>query len=423
MATIPETKHWGPYSRGLGGVRMDSPPRLWRTLRDGYAPAGYRHFDAAYMYDTDEHKVLSPPLRGCGYDLPPTVDEIFRGFKVVETPTFNDTWAEFERIHASGRAQAIGPRAALQTAKILPAVNQVESFFEDSDKSKYFGQIKEHSERHLDRPRLACDQDVYPPDGRDRFKTEILASPRVFPQKRNRCNRVHSYWVPEASRRSNYCRIGGEIESHPDGNTVEYLNTLNRVDIQTVAKGVAAGIFPTQEGLSSDSTTTNRGTIKFTTDEDEVNVLVSEGYALEGIAGYVYKEQVCGAVPLFRSYNSVLGDHFFTTSKNEHAAFLLDGYVDQGIAAYVPLAGAVRNANVLRSCPILTLINPWDEKESQAGFRPHARLQCIIAIFLTRMQEMNETRPLLDDSRFVYIEQTTDYRSDWLCGAHAGEDY
>ncbi|KAJ7663840.1 NADP-dependent oxidoreductase domain-containing protein [Mycena polygramma] len=69
-----------------------------------------------------------------GYDAPPTFREMAENFKVVDTPSFNDTWAELERFHASGRARAIGVsnfsiktlEQLFKTAKIVPAVNQVE---------------------------------------------------------------------------------------------------------------------------------------------------------------------------------------------------------------------------------------------------------------------------------------------------------
>jgi len=43
-----------------------------------------------------------------GYDTPTTFPELLSEIKIVETPTFNETWAELERLHASGRARAIG---------------------------------------------------------------------------------------------------------------------------------------------------------------------------------------------------------------------------------------------------------------------------------------------------------------------------
>ncbi|KAJ6540548.1 NADP-dependent oxidoreductase domain-containing protein [Mycena capillaripes] len=116
--------------------------------------AGYRHFDTAYIYGKHFERSFTESLSRLGldyvdlyimhwpqtleysggYDLPSTVDKILGGFKVLETPTFNDTWAEFERLHASGRARAIGVsnfsiktlEQLFKTAKIVPAVNQVE---------------------------------------------------------------------------------------------------------------------------------------------------------------------------------------------------------------------------------------------------------------------------------------------------------
>ncbi|KAJ7163518.1 NADP-dependent oxidoreductase domain-containing protein [Mycena crocata] len=69
-----------------------------------------------------------------GYDLPSTWEVILKEFTIVDTPTFNETWAEMERIHATGRARAIGVsnfsiktlEELSKTAKIVPAVNQVE---------------------------------------------------------------------------------------------------------------------------------------------------------------------------------------------------------------------------------------------------------------------------------------------------------
>ncbi|KAI0638018.1 Aldo/keto reductase [Trametes polyzona] len=53
---------------------------------------------------------------------------------VVDSPTFNETWAEMEKLYESGRAKAIGVsnfsvknlEKLLETAKVIPAVNQVE---------------------------------------------------------------------------------------------------------------------------------------------------------------------------------------------------------------------------------------------------------------------------------------------------------
>ncbi|KAF7363689.1 hypothetical protein MSAN_01026600 [Mycena sanguinolenta] len=132
--------------------------------------------------------------------------------------------------------------------------------------------------------------------------------------------------------------------------STEYIDTLIRTDISTVAEGVAAGIFATQEGATVPLLRLYNNQPYndhvYTIDANEAAALEAEGYGLEGTAGYVYSEQVCSAVPLYRSYNSELGDHFFTTSLDEHNTFLGDGYVDQGIACYVPVAGVVPSQDV-----------------------------------------------------------------------------
>ncbi|KAJ7663801.1 NADP-dependent oxidoreductase domain-containing protein [Mycena polygramma] len=118
--------------------------------------AGYRHFDTAYIYRTEPYlgaalrasgvpreEMVAPPYLmhwpitaeyANGYDGPATFQELLEDLKVVDTPSFNDTRAEMERLHASGRAKAIGVsnfsiktlKQLFKTAKIVPAVNQVE---------------------------------------------------------------------------------------------------------------------------------------------------------------------------------------------------------------------------------------------------------------------------------------------------------
>ncbi|KAJ6502262.1 hypothetical protein C8R45DRAFT_1092141 [Mycena sanguinolenta] len=132
--------------------------------------------------------------------------------------------------------------------------------------------------------------------------------------------------------------------------SAEYIITLTRTDISTVAEGVAAGIFATQEGATVPLLRLyNNQPFNdhiYTIDANEAIALEAEGYNLEGPAGFVYSEQVCSAVPLYRSYNAGLGDHFFTTSLDEHNTFVTNGYVDQGIACYVPVAGVTPSQDV-----------------------------------------------------------------------------
>ncbi|KAJ6580971.1 NADP-dependent oxidoreductase domain-containing protein [Mycena capillaripes] len=194
MAAIPSRKlNTGALIPGiglfccLGGGPDDFTPEGLAASEKWFLTgfkAGYRHFDTAYMYGTEA--ALGAAVRASGipreevfvttklpwhhakyiarsfdeslsrlgldyvdlylihwpqtgdypngYDAPSTFNEMIEQLKPVETPTFNETWAELERIHASGRARAIGVsnfsiktlEELATTAKIVPAVNQVE---------------------------------------------------------------------------------------------------------------------------------------------------------------------------------------------------------------------------------------------------------------------------------------------------------
>jgi hypothetical protein len=52
--------------------------------------------------------------------------------------------------------------------------------------------------------------------------------------------------------------------------------------------------------------------------------------------GFMSNMQICGSIPLYRSYNGTNDDHFYTTSLREHQnALAMFGYADQGITGYV----------------------------------------------------------------------------------------
>ncbi|KAJ7164506.1 NADP-dependent oxidoreductase domain-containing protein, partial [Mycena filopes] len=96
-----------------------------RSFDDSLSQLGLDYVDLArYLLHTPQS--LTYPRE--------TMEEIFADGKVDDSWTFNDTWAAVEGIHASGRARAIGVsdfsiktlEELLQTAKIVPAVNQVE---------------------------------------------------------------------------------------------------------------------------------------------------------------------------------------------------------------------------------------------------------------------------------------------------------
>ncbi|KAJ7789779.1 NADP-dependent oxidoreductase domain-containing protein [Mycena olivaceomarginata] len=99
-----------------------------RSFNDSLSRLGVDYLDLYLMHSPQS---LEYPT---GYDLPTTMEGIVGGWKLDETHTFNETWAEMERLHASGKARAIGVsnfsiktlEELFKTAKIVPAVNQVE---------------------------------------------------------------------------------------------------------------------------------------------------------------------------------------------------------------------------------------------------------------------------------------------------------
>ena len=76
----------------------------------------------------------------------------------------------------------------------------------------------------------------------------------------------------------------------------------------------------------------------YTANATERNALLSAGdYVSQGIAGYVYPDQECGTVPLYRLSNTVtLDDNFFTTDEAEVFDFVDQlKYREIGVTAYV----------------------------------------------------------------------------------------
>jgi alpha-beta hydrolase superfamily lysophospholipase len=89
----------------------------------------------------------------------------------------------------------------------------------------------------------------------------------------------------------------------------------------------------------------------------------------------------------------------------------------------------VRLSQNLALIPHLTHIalNPnLDRMVSHAALAADTRLQCI-AFLWSSPYALADTSPLLNDTRFVCIQRSmeyhSDYRTDWLCGAVGGDDY
>lgn len=73
----------------------------------------------------------------------------------------------------------------------------------------------------------------------------------------------------------------------------------------------------------------------YTTSAVERDSAAAGAYQYEGIAGYIFPTEECGAIPLFRMYNPGVLDHFYTTSAGETDFAAGGGYVREGTTGYV----------------------------------------------------------------------------------------
>ncbi|PIL35320.1 hypothetical protein GSI_02045 [Ganoderma sinense ZZ0214-1] len=76
----------------------------------------------------------------------------------------------------------------------------------------------------------------------------------------------------------------------------------------------------------------------YTTNQTEMDAFLAKGYVAQGIAAYILPSDTPAptAVPLFRLYSSISGDHYYTANATDRAATLNRGnYVSDGIAGYV----------------------------------------------------------------------------------------
>lgn len=71
----------------------------------------------------------------------------------------------------------------------------------------------------------------------------------------------------------------------------------------------------------------NAGDHMYTTNANEK----PSGYRYEGISGYVFKTQVNGTKPIYRSSNSAIGAHYYTTAVEDPTKY---GYKAEGIIGY-----------------------------------------------------------------------------------------
>ncbi|MBV9689722.1 MAG: hypothetical protein JO202_08410 [Ktedonobacteraceae bacterium] len=75
----------------------------------------------------------------------------------------------------------------------------------------------------------------------------------------------------------------------------------------------------------------------YTIDELEVtNLIAKDGYALEGVAGYVHEMVRPGTTRLIRLFNADTDKHFFTTKQDEADLIVAnEGYRNEGTDCYV----------------------------------------------------------------------------------------
>ena len=59
------------------------------------------------------------------------------------------------------------------------------------------------------------------------------------------------------------------------------------------------------------------------------------GYNREGTQAYVYTAQVCGSIPLYRTYDVQGTDHFYTPSEQEYEEVVAGGFANEGITGYI----------------------------------------------------------------------------------------
>ncbi|EED80865.1 predicted protein [Postia placenta Mad-698-R] len=109
------------------------------------------------------------------------------------------------------------------------------------------------------------------------------------------------------------------------------------------SRGNAGGAFTSQVGATVPlhhlfyySSATGNDNF-YTTNATERDVFIAQkGYTDRGIAAYVYETQICGSVPLFRSFNPVVVDHFYTNNLTEdRLVSTTKNYVQEGIQCYV----------------------------------------------------------------------------------------
>lgn len=78
----------------------------------------------------------------------------------------------------------------------------------------------------------------------------------------------------------------------------------------------------------------NQNDYFYTTDESERQRAIAAGFSDMGVAGWIATSQLPGTKPMYRLFHSN-GQHFYTTDENEKNGAVSQGWKDEGITGYV----------------------------------------------------------------------------------------
>ncbi|KIY67172.1 hypothetical protein CYLTODRAFT_444216 [Cylindrobasidium torrendii FP15055 ss-10] len=121
-----------------------------------------------------------------------------------------------------------------------------------------------------------------------------------------------------------------------------YTTTVERIPKDYALKGQLAKLYTTQVPMTVPLNRYRKvdkdghHNYFYTSRDDELQVLPLDGYVFEDVAGYVYRDPVCGAVPLYRSTSRYETMHRYMV---DSAQVDKDDYTYDGVVGYVvPLA-------------------------------------------------------------------------------------
>ncbi|KAJ6565952.1 hypothetical protein DFH09DRAFT_1314733 [Mycena vulgaris] len=77
----------------------------------------------------------------------------------------------------------------------------------------------------------------------------------------------------------------------------------------------------------------------YTPDVTQINFFITQGFALQGVAGLVFITQEPGTTTFYRLFNSALTDNFYTISLAEKEAAEQNGYVTDAVSLLVSSSG------------------------------------------------------------------------------------